>query len=728
LRDPKAFMPVLSPGNELSSIEATGAQTGYGGIARLIKIGEWLLVLAAFAYIGGRALPRSWSHLNTDFPNYYITARLLHEGSRTSRMYEWIWLQRQKDRMGITASDQPLVGFVPDTPFSALLVWPLTSWSPLVAKKIWILINLALLGLVAVMLRSITQLPWRRVALLIGLCYPLLRNFEYGQYYLVVLALITLALWCYLKDRYYVAGMLMGFAGGLKIFPAFFALYFVRKRNVPAVIGLALGVGLSVMASLLAFGFELHRTYLVQILPWALRGEALDPYNLTANSLSSLLHKLFLFEPGWNPHPLIHAPAAFAVLHPLLQLAVLAPAIFLVKPASRQPDQIRLEWSSFLIALLAISTLPSSYHFTLLLLPVAVLAADFARQKEYSCLALLSLLYLGICFPAWSRGLEDGWWALLAVPRLYFMLLLCLLSYIALAREGGGATERPTERWAWAGALCVVLAIQIASALHHQRGVYNYNARIATSSEVFLAADPVAQGNHVDFVAMLLNGYRVGTTGPSETSFNSRAADQLSISSAAAGLWVEEASRQSRIVYLRSNQPTRVEVNDAGVPVASQDGKWLAYLRFTKGSGAIWLRSLSQTGVADSLITPAGLDVEEMTFLPDGSLVFSAAENDRRPALYRVSRTGDIQPFDNAETRYPAASPDGRWLAYSQLDGGVYHLWLRDLRDGATHPLTSALCNSISPTWQADSKTLVYASDCGRALWFTALYRQRVIP
>lgn len=721
-------MPVLSPANEAASIKAAGAQTGDGGMARLIKIGEWLILLAACAYIGGRALPRSWSHLNTDFPNYYITARLLHEGSRTSRMYEWIWLQRQKDRMGISASDQPLVGFVPDTPFSALLVWPLTSWPPLAAKRIWILINLALLGLVAVMLRSITQLPWRRLALLIGLCYPLLRNFEYGQYYLVVLALITLALWCYLLDRHYVAGMLMGFAGGLKIFPVFFGLYFVRKRNLPAVIGLALGVGLSVTASLLAFGLELHRTYLVQILPWALRGEALDPYNLTANSLSSLLHKLFLFEPGWNPHPLIHAPAAFAVLHPLLQLAVLAPAIFLIKPASRQPDQLRLEWSSFLIALLAISTLPSSYHFTLLLLPVAVLAADFAHHKKSSSLVLLSLVYLGICFPAWSRGLEDGWWALLAVPRLYFMLLLCLLSYIALAREGGGATDRPTGRWIWAGALCVALAFQIASTLHHQRGIYNYNARIATSSEAFLAVDPAASGDYVHFVAMLLDGYRVGTIGPSQAFFNSSAVDQLSISSSAAGLWVEEASRQQRIVYPRSSQPTQFEVNDAGVPVASPDGKWLAYLRFTKGAGAIWLRSLSPTGGADSLLTPASLDVEEMTFLPDGSLVFSAAENDRHPALFRVSRTGDIQPFDNAETRYPAASPDGRWLAYSELDDGAYHLWLRDLRDGATRPLTSAQCNSISPAWQTDSKTLVYASDCGRALWFTALYRQQVIP
>jgi hypothetical protein len=697
-------------------------------MARLIKISEWLLVLVTVAYAGGRALPRSWSHLNTDFPNYYITARLLREGIHTNRMYEWIWLQRQKDRVGISAGDQPLVGFVPDTPFSALLVWPLTSWSPLAAKRIWILFNLAVLGLVAVLLRSLTQLPWRRLALLIGLCYPVLRNFEYGQYYLVLLALITLSLWYYLRDRYYLAGILMGIAGGLKIFPAIFFLYFVRKRNVPAVVGLVLGLGLSVIASLLAFGIELHRTYLVQILPRALRGEALDPYNLASNSLSSLLHKLFLFEPGWNPHPLIHAPAAFAVLHPLLQLAVLAPAIFLIKPASRQPDQLRLEWSSFLIALLAISTLPSSYHFTLLLLPVAVLASTFLGQKEYRHLALLLLLYVAICFPAWPRSFDDGWWAMLAVPRLYFVLLLCLLSYVALAPGAGGPAEKPTERWAWAGALYLGLIIQVVSTLHHQRGVYNYDSRITTSPEIFLATNPAASGDSVDFVGMLLGGYRVDSAGPAKTVVNSDTTDQLSITSSGASLWVEEAGRQSRIVRTSENRPTRVEVNDAGVPVASPDGKRLAYLRFTKGGGGIWLRSLSQTDLADALLTPARFDVEEMTFLPDGSLIFSAAENDRHPALYRVSRAGDVQPFDSADTRYPAASPDGRWLAYSKLDSGVYRLWLRDLRDGTALQLTSAQCNSISPAWQADSKTLIYASDCGRALWFTALYRQRVIP
>jgi hypothetical protein len=65
----------------------------------MINAGEWLLLLLMIGYIGGRALPRSWSHLNTDFPNYYVTARLLREGARTNRMYEWIWLQRQKDRL-----------------------------------------------------------------------------------------------------------------------------------------------------------------------------------------------------------------------------------------------------------------------------------------------------------------------------------------------------------------------------------------------------------------------------------------------------------------------------------------------------------------------------------------------------------------------------------------------------------------------------------------------------
>src|SRR5580698_6499110 len=76
-------------------------------------IGEWVLLALLVAYLGMRTLPRAWRTLNTDFPNYYLTAQLTREHYDTSRIYEWIWVQRQKDHCDI---DQRIVGMVPITP------------------------------------------------------------------------------------------------------------------------------------------------------------------------------------------------------------------------------------------------------------------------------------------------------------------------------------------------------------------------------------------------------------------------------------------------------------------------------------------------------------------------------------------------------------------------------------------------------------------------------------
>ena len=53
-----------------------------------------LFLLTAFLCL--HTIPRAWSQLNTDFPNYYMSARLAHEGFNTAREYEWVWLQRFK--------------------------------------------------------------------------------------------------------------------------------------------------------------------------------------------------------------------------------------------------------------------------------------------------------------------------------------------------------------------------------------------------------------------------------------------------------------------------------------------------------------------------------------------------------------------------------------------------------------------------------------------------------
>ena len=89
---------------------------------RRVIAGTVLVLLGC--YLFGHTLPRAWRSLNTDFPNYYLAARLTREGVDPSRAYEWIWLQREKDHRNI---DQRVIGLVPITPFSTLAMWPLTS-------------------------------------------------------------------------------------------------------------------------------------------------------------------------------------------------------------------------------------------------------------------------------------------------------------------------------------------------------------------------------------------------------------------------------------------------------------------------------------------------------------------------------------------------------------------------------------------------------------------------
>jgi hypothetical protein len=130
--------------------------------------------------------------------------------------------------------------------------------------------------------------------LLIVVTFPLHRNLQYGQYYILLLLVFIASLLPYVRKKRVLAGLLLGIAAGLKIFPALLLLYFLRKKDLKAAAGLILGSIATSVTSIAIFGFELSRTYLQQVVPWALRGEGMGPYALGANSMSSLLHHLFI--------------------------------------------------------------------------------------------------------------------------------------------------------------------------------------------------------------------------------------------------------------------------------------------------------------------------------------------------------------------------------------------------------------------------------------------------
>jgi hypothetical protein len=78
------------------------------------------------------------------------------------------------------------------------------------------------------------------------------------------------------------------------------------------------------------------------------------------------------------------------------------------------------------------------------------------------------------------------------------------------------------------------------------------------------------------------------------------------------------------------------------------------------------------------------------------------------------------------DTTKPVASPDGKWTVFSSSRNGPEQVWLRNLADGRETLVTGGNCNSSSPVWALDSKSIVFASDCGRALGLPALYRARL--
>jgi Glycosyltransferase family 87/WD40-like Beta Propeller Repeat len=700
---------------------------------RAVRSLERAVLCLAVLYLFVHTVPRAWRTLNTDFPNYYISARLAHEGYDMSRMYEWPWIEREKDHRAV---DIRVIGLLPITPFSTLVMWPLTGLAPLTAKHIWILLNLIFLIPIGWMLRSMTGLSYQRVALVLALCFPLHRNLSYGQFYVFLLLLIVAACWAYLRGFRAFAGVLVAVAAACKIFPIVFIVFFIRRRDWRALSWGAIAGLAAAALSVAVFGWNVHRTYLHEILPWTLHGEGMPPYVASA-SISGVLHRLFLSEPQWNPHPWHSSPLCYALILPALQMLVLAPAILLICREDNTRNRVLLEWSVLLTASLAISTVPASYNFVLMALPVCVVATLLLQREQYGWLVALLILYLGICFPMPSQDKMTGPMILLQVLRLPLMLALVLGIYALLWRyPSARSASRDWTRSVWAAGMAISVVFATLSTFHRERAVRGeYAYRLPLQAQGFLNASPRPTGTGVRYVAFTFSGYHLVTEGQNNvwTDASITSPDELSFTSSLGNMRPEniliERALDPRSQVVDLQMPSHVVVDDAREPMLSADGHSLAFVSDDHGRGRLRVRRAFQSDAAsESALTPPSLDVYEASFVSDREYAFSAVEHGRAPQIYLSDATHANTPLALRESRYPALSPDGRWMAYSRLDHGVWNLWLRDQGTGATRRVSDVPCNQIEPAWEDDSKTLFYSTDCGRSLWFTAVARRRVVP
>jgi hypothetical protein len=690
--------------------------------SRAIAISEWLLLAALLAAFVARGFLPAWRTMNTDFPNYFLAASIHRQGIALDRAYEWRWFQRHKDHLQI---DQPLVGFAPHPPLCAVPMLPLAGLPALEAKRVWLILNLGFLALALWFLSRVTQLSWRRLLLLTFLCIlPLRENFLFGQYYVLILLLLCGAYYAICRGWHLTAGGVLAAAASLKIFPAFFLILFLRKRNWRAAAGLVGGGAVLAAASLLIFGWGVHKIYLLEVLPRALHGDLVGPYVLQWNSFSALCHRLFLAEPEMNPTPWINSVLAYAVVQAIVATILLF-SFLLSAGEEETPEATAWEWSTFLPLLILLSSMPTAYHHCVLIFTAIVAVDWFLNTGRWRSALAVVVFFALACYPLPGFA----WLNLQARLAGDLMLYLILLS---------NAPARPDHRVRRLGlALAVVFfAVLTLSNLHALRNrSEDFSRRLPPVSTGYGTFSVGRAGDRMMLDEMIADSFAAVTIPDGGSQRMPAQGDVLSVAAGGASPFVyfELTNRESQILRLPTSQLGRSDaipeyVAEGHDPAVSWDGHWLAYLSEKHGESFIWL---SKDG-APASPAPASLlltGILEMSVTSKGDLIV-AAGGAAHPSLFSLNiASGQVQPMTEIRgaARYPAISPDGRWLAFSRRESGAWHLFVRDLTSVAEQQLTSAACNATSPSWD-DEQTVLYVSDCGRGLGLAAPARTTVGP
>jgi hypothetical protein len=301
-------------------------------------------------------------------------------------------------------------------------------------------------------------------------------------------------------------------------------------------------------------------------------------------------------------------------------------------------------------------------------------------------------------------------------------VLLAALFYFFLRKNGPARSER---QWLWAAALGTICIVQVVALEGHERHLYDSRQwQIPTGTAIYSITSPSIGVYGISLSAMTRGGWRLARLNRhDEVELVDSKVDQIAVASGNGIEWVESDDAAATIV---SNAATINRIENAEHPALSADGNLLAFIREDHGKGSLWIRD-GKT-YKESRITGPRFDVYDISFSGERAVLFSGTDTTGGVQLFKYQDDGKIVPLGIGQARFPVLSPDGKWLAYSALKRGTWHLTIRNVQSGTAMPVGTSDCNDFSPTWELDSQTLVYVSDCGRGLWQTAILRRKVIP
>jgi Glycosyltransferase family 87 len=276
-------------------------------------------------------------------------------------------------------------------------------------------------------------LPALRILILPGLgllpfCHPMYENLYQGQLNLLLVLLVT-AMWVLERSGHgSTAGLLLGVAGAIKLFPIYLAIYYAGQGRVrPLVMALLSFLSLTLI-TVLILGPESYHAYLGIVLPWNSEFRILG-YNF---SIAGLWHKLFYPVPGESIIPL-WSSLALARWGTLLSNLIITAIVATLAYKAVTFTQRDVAFATTVTAMLLISPVTWDTSLPILLVPFALLTQRTITTRSPWLMVTLTLLLIINWAPqpiltelalAGRSRVTYSWTFMLGAPSLKFYALL----------------------------------------------------------------------------------------------------------------------------------------------------------------------------------------------------------------------------------------------------------------------------------------------------------------
>jgi serine/threonine protein kinase/Tol biopolymer transport system component len=169
-------------------------------------------------------------------------------------------------------------------------------------------------------------------------------------------------------------------------------------------------------------------------------------------------------------------------------------------------------------------------------------------------------------------------------------------------------------------------------------------------------------------------------------------------------LWMVEVARAvaTRFTFAASN---------AGAPVWSPDGKWVAYNSDRMGPWDIYRKSVAG-GDEEPLLQSSTLFKNVSQWTPDGSsLLYYQPDPQTGWDIWRLPLDGDRKPVPILRTRFNeyagVVSPDGHWMAYYSDESGKSEVYVQSYPEpGRKYQASTG--GGQNPLWSRDGRQILF--------------------